>query len=1127
MSTDVLFSQVVQLMQGTSFIDESNYGKIFYNRGVTIGMPSCDSRPYLYFSQDTSQPVVYTPVTAECIIAANIDFEIDLDFVLMSSSAGCSLWSNLDGSGNGLLLSIDAYNRLHLTLIVNGSIKINYTYSVKLAINTVYTVTFGRTNGNFELLVNGVLASFGLTNAYYAGAIPNGTNIYIGSDASITSIYGFIRRYRYTVGGMRYTASFTPSYDAYPSASSNSDVVISSISSQLVKANQSNTLTLVTANAVSLKCIISDLNGNALTLTNSLAYNSLTQWTFTLTPPSYNGRLLVSFTAYDQANYLGNSYTKRFVLINSTNSSLTDVENFIYNIGALSSWVDFTDIGTLTASSGHITKVIDKATGDYVSSNNASLNSYSINAFNNYNGLSFTSAANSAFSYNTSITLNTAFTVILGLYYTGTQVGQGAGGFYLNSTGDGSGYGLQLTATSTGVDYIDINMFDSVNTLINAMDKFAPAGKYILGLSGDGINPPSLIINQVSYPITNPKLLSNALTIAKFGCIDSNHTSMLTISSILIYNQRLTDAYINLIMGLLNQSWLVYAAIPIIEPPLYSTGVAGEKYKSNITILNATSVSLVASAGTGWVITNTSGNTYAISGYMPDIIETITFTITARNAVNTAIATYPISVTTDSTTPVIHMPDVLACDVNSSFYANVVLENTTGASVVITGGSGWVIKNVSGNIWSITGYAGDIAGTYTMTIKAINSASGSALEASYHLRIIALNYLPQLYQIYTDTNSNRNTNLINTPESFYINIENGPEAAIVSPIYSPFRLSGMVIQYNNYGEWNNLVLGTDYVGYDKLTEISAVTGIDFYKSVRIIDFKRSGEYRFVSYITLGSAQHDNYKQFIIDAAEHIVNERTLNTAVISNNPNTLPVEDYQVDFSTSLNWGVLKTVVDGILTSLVSANANGDTPAIVSHGANLSFPHVYAKNDRYIGLGNVQNYPPVNDASFAAGSNSAYMTPAYAFRLNSASGTPQATITVPGISVALSSPVLTDATIATKALTYQGLVNMIMNGFAPWTLLYSNARPAQITPWPPTFPCYFKGYKLSNMTDMFNAIEFYYQIENINYRLDTGVAYLPMDISVYAIKLDSSASYATVSGFNPLSPIGLPMNKLV
>ena len=1126
MAGDSKYGQVAHLLQGNSFDDASSFGHTFYHRNVTVEKVSDTAVPYFFFASLAEQPVLYTPSDDSTRIGYNQDFTIELDANPSAYPYGAALFSNRDAAGNGILLGLTAMGQLFATITIAGNTRFSYTAPQRHSKNALFTIALQRANGTLSLYCDGVNQSMATINAFLPAAIPCGQNVYIGGDTIISPFNGYIRRYRFT-RAMRYSENYVPGVLEYPSFDDSSNPVsIIGVNPTHVPVATGLTLAIQAVNAVSLKAQVEDLYGNVLPgVTVNLVKNTNASWQAAVSAIPYTGRVYLSLIGYNGTVYTGESFAKRIPIYVTATGAVDAFEEAIFNIGPCVSWVDFSDPNTLTLDGGNVVKVNDKASFTALDATNKLLSAYTVAPFSK-GGLAFSNASQAALVYETPVTCASAVTLITVFAYSGTQVGQGKGGLFINDTGNNNGKGFKATAVSSGSDYIDITEVSSLGQLFQVPDTIAPASKYVVAVAMDDQSAPVLYINQVKIALPSAQLLKEVLTVAYIGSLDSGYKNLATVASVIIYNGRIAESYIKSISGNLNTLLNVYTPKPYSMPPSPSTGIVGEVYTGTLSVYNSSTASISASDGSPWIISRVSGSTFSVTGRLPNAVMPFSITVTASNGVDQDVSTFPIVLQVDDTTPVIYRPDTLLCDAGLPYYGQVRISKADSASISCTSGNAWTITRIGGTeYWVITGVAGNTSGTFKLAITATNSASGSSLKSQFDFKVDAIDYSPHVLPVNTGHTGLERYVVENEP--FFYQKENGIQINVISFKGGPFREDGFLMEAFENGAWRTAFVGRDYVFHGPLTEIKQHTGVSFYKAIRLINPLLPNTLR-ASYTRMGGVAGMDYGQMLESVSNYLVNDRVPGSgAVITGMPNNLPIAKHTHRMSDIRGFGDLYAALYWMSIQTSQAHANGEYATANVHRGRTDFPHAYKKADA--GLSNIQNYPPATPATTVPSNSTSYMTVECAYKMTTAgTSAGQATTSIYGVMLLNNNVFAGDATDATKGLTYAGLLDMLAKDSAYLSTLYSDCVPVQITPWPPVYPCYFKGYRAENQQMLFNILETFYRQGNINVRTDIGVAYLPHSIAALnaVIALDSNSAYTGQRGFTPSSVICAPFNRL-
>lgn len=1129
MSGDLYFSKVALLLAGDTFTDASNNKTAVTASGINISnaFPGVIAKSLWFQDTLTGQPL-YATAPANSFIDANEDFSIELTAYCRQNVNGSALYSTRTNSGiaSGLLIGLKANGTVFVRATSGGQLVIKIDTQYPVTLNALHTFCIERYNGNWTLYVDGLPVIDLQHTSLFTGAIDHSDKIYIGCDPYTTPFIGAISQVRVTVGVARYRGSYPIALTPYALYSSTPNVVFSNLSTSIATANAAFNATLDITNISS--ATISAVNGDNTPVGGNWSIIPTTNgnpngWIISGIAPAtvVNFSVVVSVVTLQALGSLTASHV--YKITNTTNGTITSNQALVQNSGTLALWLDPSDASSVVSSSGNVVQLIDKNNGIVFSpASGGPVPTVDSAAFTTLNAIGFTNNAACGLIAQTPIQVSDASndsTIFLVGKYTGQQLGQGAGSFqlsYVPSTNIADGTSKWILSTSNvGTTNAAASFYDSnlVQDAVGTAPTIQPGTKFLVAWKSS-TGTAEIYINQRLAATTLISGVANLWSsvdsaIKYIGGAVAPTGSFITLGEVIAYSSALDSSTTNNIESYLNRKWGIYADIPYSTIPSVLTGYVADQYVATTVIPWATSVSISASAGTGWSIVPTSGgvaNLYTISGTLPTTPQSIVLTITSHNGAIVNIDTYTLQALAEPLMPVIGTPNNLACQAGSIYVSLIYIHSADTVTVNANAGSNWNIAAAShgsyGN-YLITGTVPNTIGSLVLTVTAVKTQPDgqvSTTEAPFTIVVTGnQSVLNTPYPL--DLTGLLSSNLI-IKESQTLTAYNGPLNQLLIPVLAPFFAVGLLVQYY----LPNGILGTaikdvDYVLVFEYEEMSTVCQTPIYGGISFNNPNITGEI-FLTYQALGGNFALDKQSIIESLFNYSINGQFVSWDAVTNRPAFFPVDTHKLNIQNdSIGYSSLDVALSNLKIQTTIPVVDSDLNNLNLHIDNVnSNPHGITKAD--LNLGNVQNFGLATNNQITDPTNvTSYLTPSTAYTaiaaaLNNASDALRGKAflnlgLLPG-----------DDVDATKFLTAQGVVNLI-------TSIQSNAVnslfnigvnlaqiPATVTPSPPILPFWWRGVKYTAIIDFVNAVETLVGIAPIPYDINTGTFYFPVGVGI-------------------------------
>ena len=678
------------------------------------------------------------------------------------------------------------------------------------------------------------------------------------------------------------------------------------------------------------------------------------------------------------------------------------------------------------------------------------------------------------------------------------------------------------------------NRFEG-NVLLNVGEPALVVWRY------DPVNGPVLRINGAAVGLnwTHGNAGAWHTPLQCFTQIGGSH-SLGTVAEFIAFASSLPDAEVTPIEALLQTKWFPTVGVaPTISNPTEPSQYAMELYAGSVTIsnggLNPITASISASAGTGWTITQdaTTATLWHIVGRMP-ASGNVTVTVTAEQ--DNAVASYSFVLITSplATAPVIGTLTPLIVGKSAAYSATIVITNAYNAnsspavSVSAPVGTGWAIAPDSSgtpNLYRITGTMPAVLTEFNLTVTA-NDQFNTGFGNNTVTRVfpmettgVATLLTPQ-YPL--DLTGLLSTNTVTGEQQTLTNV-NGANGQFFVPTLAPFFANGMVLQYESLGGLRTAQMWVDYAPVAELQTLSRACAFPLYTAVAVFNPAITGTVT-VGYQTLGGNFSIDRQALFTGLADKIINARELDWSSIVNLPLTYPVAPHTHDVETDLvgTSGVASSI-ESIVSAYGSASQSKDLAAMAAHIARTDNPHGVTPSQ--VNLGNVPNYPPATDTQAQTASNTTTLLTPHGAAMAARVGLAQASSTVAGLMQLNEGTTAGDDTDATSGLTAAGLLALMTatGNNQIKTTFVSGEQVALLTPYPITFPVFWRGISYANLTALLYAIESYVGVEVLPFNQTTGTLFFPKNVTVPSLTLSATTTATGTRNATTADDASLPM----
>lgn len=1140
MSGDSYFSSVALFVQGDTYNDLSYNQYPSTVAGVTIGSGYAGSYPLFlqYKAGLVGQPLYFNAPQA-ANIAANIDFTIEVEAFCQMSYTGYALYSNRTNTGvsQGLLIGIDPQGRPFVRATSGGTIVIEILTNRQVSINATHLFSLQRRAGVWTLFIDGIPYLDVAHTNIWNGAIDGGNNVYLGCDPQAAVLIGALNQVRVTMGVARYSGQYGVSLLPFVTYSTNPNITFGALSNAVAKASNPFIAQVLLTNTVSVS--VTAVNGANQPVGSGWTISAdpsglLNSWIINGIAPGViaDFNIVIAATTPPAQGSLTTSHS--YHIANTATGTLSQEQAALEATNQLALWIDASDNTTISTSSGNITQVVDKANGIVFSAApNKTPPVLNTTAFG-LNSIGFPNGAASGLLTQTPVVVTDAAsdsTIFLVGSYTGQQMGQGGGVFQLSylpdtTVVDGTTTWVISTTNVGGANatlsaYDNSASQDGVTTapVLQSGAKFLATWRSMNGLLQIFVNQ-NLVATTL---VTGQANVWNAVNaaISFIGGAQSPTGAFISLGELIAISADLDNSTTEQIESYLNHKWSIYPFVPFAQTPSTLSGYIGNNYAAQTIITDATSVSVSASAGTGWAIApSVTGvlNQYTITGVLPTTPQQITLTITTHNGAILGTDSYTITALALPTTPVIMTPDNLACQQSSGYVSAVYVESADSVSITANAGSGWSIVpgsiGINGN-YMITGLMPSTVGTVILTITATKTTDGVVQSTTANFAVLCTTTQIALTTQYPlDLTGVASSNLINA-ESQTLTTYNGPLQQLLVPILAPFFGASMLVQYYNLtGVLTTAVAGVDYELVFKYNDISEVADADVFGGLSFMNPNIHGTV-YLTYQTVGGNYAVDSQYLIEQLFSYSLNPQFVSWNAVTGKPRYFPVNTHYLNMQNdTVGYAGLVSAMTALATASATAVADSDVAAMTTHMLNTHNPHSNTANT--IGLGSVANYALATPAQAIVSTNTTtYLTPMTAY-IAVMNALPHATVSISG-KMTLNLGIYTgDDTNTTKGLTPAGVINLLTSPTANAlnTLFQNNVNaaqvPVQVNPAPPNFPLYWKGIQYANVAAFVNAVETYVGIAPIPYNQATGTFYFPVGVTPPSL-LTTSTPVATTT----------------
>lgn len=1156
MAGDVHFPKVqLLLLPSAGFTDLSYNEAVVHNGPITLTdlLPGILNDSYSFPKNLTGTPFwVEHAYGAE--IAEGKDFALEISAYCQKNLQGSVLFSNRTsgGTANGLIVGLDPMGRPFVRVIHNGVLKLAIQGSRVAANDALRLIKVHRKGGIWGLMLDGVPQYDLGHQPVYNGAIQHGEKFYIGCDPYTTCFVGGINQLRLTIGEARQTQLYAPSILPWPIYATDPNILFGTLSTNITTRNAAVSILLDIENAAAVSVAAVDGANNAVgsdwEIASYPAGGGQNTYRITGTAPSAlaDYTLVITGTTDSQHGELDRSQDYR--IYNTSAGTLSPMQNLLASIGGTKLWLDANDSTTISLSGSNVNQILNKIDSMPLVAATSRPKPVLDTTSMNQNSIKFIANASSGLVPTVPIVLTGADSgsaVILGGKYVGTQLGQGAGLFQISygdddAREDGTAAWV-LSSSLTGEDNAAVSMYDSSarQNGIGTDAVLEPGDTFVIAWT-TGANRADIWVNQ--RLISENELAgtlgfwsSVSAAIGFIGGPQSPTGAFITMNTLIAIDKELNESDLEALMSAVNHDINAYPAVPFTTVPSDLNGYIGNPFIATTIVTDAETVEIEGTGGTNWAITPSGSSIpgeHVITGTLPATPGTLQLTITMDNNGVEGIDVYQIEVLALPTTPTVETPLNLFAQRNSSFASLLNVFSADTVSIVGSSGTGWTIEeapeNDSGN-YLITGVAPDTLGSMTLTITASLYDEETELTVQTvraFTVVVGPNLDEEPHQYPVDLTGLLSSNKI-TSESQTLTSANGIKHQLLIPVFAPFFGDSLLLQfYNAEGERVDAVAGVDYVSVLEQGEMSRLADSKIYSGVLVLNPTLRGA-SFLTYQTLGGSFGVDRRLMIEELARVSHSPRYVAWDAVTGKPTFFPVNEHYVNVQTEMVG--LATLVGGLeqLRAQLGTIVEEDVAALVPHVANKNNPHGDTK--AHIGLPLVQNYPPASTPEAQAGtSTQRYLTAKTAIEAIDAA-LPVAADTVTGKHLLNLGTLPGDDTDNTKPLTGRGVVNLLvtpvpnaLNSLFDSTINQAE-QPVQATPFPLTFPLFWKGIRCVNVQQFAEVVRSYTGIRSLRFDQNTGVFYFPVDVVAPALATTSSFVSAGVTPASVMSAVTLPL----
>lgn len=1147
---DTYFSKVVLLLQGDTLIDQSNNNlKASLNGAqITTALPSVAGASFWLTDDLHGQPLFVQSLTSTALVADE-DVTIEFSAFCQKNRLGSALFSNRidQGVASGIFVGIDQTGKVFVRITSNGKLMVVINTYRPVTFDALHVFALVRKGTTWTLYIDGVANVDIRNNASFSGAIDGGMKWYLGCDPYTAPMIGAISQVRVTRNVARYATNYPVPLVPFNSFSDTPNVVFSDLSTHVSIKDTTFTATLTMTNTQS--ATVRAVNGSNLPVGSnwnitSTSYRGNTIWTITGTAPSSLTGYHLIVTATEPASLGGYQVSKTYSVINTLNGQESPEQALLYGIGDVAMWLDAADQTTLTSSSSNVTQFLDKTLGvPFLPMPGAPSPTVDVGTFVNA-AISFPNGAASGLSATTPMVVTdeqSECTLFVVGCYNGTQVGQGAGTFKLSYLADPTTFdGMPswgMTTSQVGMNDASFFFYDGSPTQNGVTSSpVLMSGQKFIAVWKSNSTSFDLYVNQrlvTTAPISGHSVYSAASAAIGFiGGAQSPTGSFVTVGEVVAFSSHLSQSDTEIVESYLNHKWSIYPLVPFVEEPNVLQGYMGQPYLAEVVVVDATSVSVSASAGTNWTMSLlTSGQqaVYSITGTLPSYATTVDLTFNSANGSVIGTDTYTVNVQAVPDIPIIQPPSNRYCQVSVGYVSYIEILNATTYEITADAGSNWSIAQAhhpDPNQYVILGTMPSTVGPVTLTITAhYTPAVGDPITVINTFVIYATaqaQLLPSQYPL--DLTGLLPSNKI-TREKQTLTMLNGIRKQILVPTFSPYFGESLVVERRSASTaFQTLTHGVDYELAYKYEELSRVTQTPIYGGIVFLKPSLHGTI-YLTYQTVGGNLSFDKQKAILELFDDSFNTRKIPWSSVTAKPYNFPVGKHSLNVNSEA-IGLSNTVsaLDLIKIAVQSLPEAGDVAALNAHKLDLNNPHQLTKAS--IGLGSVQNYPLATLAQAQeTGNASTYLTPKTLAKAASVF-IAQATTNAYGAAKLNTGTAPADLTDATKALTASSLVNLATiaptNPIKTFVNQYIKnvQQEVPVTPNPLVFPLWWRGVKYDTLDAFIFGVQTLVGVSPLTYDENKGVMLFPIDVLAPTLATTSTMLMVNPTKASVNQPIG-------
>lgn len=610
----------------------------------------------------------------------------------------------------------------------------------------------------------------------------------------------------------------------------------------------------------------------------------------------------------------------------------------------------------------------------------------------------------------------------------------------------------------------------------------------------------------------------------------------------LAFQGALDDNALEQIENFLVAKWFASSATaPTITTPTLLSAYVSSTYTATVTITNgsgnATEATISATAGSDWTITQaseTDPTIWTVTGTMPSLAGETTVTITGTVDGLTTEASFVLTAIERPAVPDFGTLTPTQAATSASYTGTVIINNMTtvgasGVTIQAAAGSGWTIaaQSEGSSTYVINGTMPSSAGSFNLVITATNTnaanTTSSTATATYSLHAVSV-AVPTSSRYALDLTGVLAANKIKL-EQHTLTSANGADRQMIVPILGPFYAKNLLVQYKNTaGQYVTAELNVDYVPVCEFYQLSDIAAYPLYGAIGMLNVALEGTI-YITYQSLGG-------DFVIDKnmlyeklAARIANPRQVEWSAVTGLPNYYPVNTHEHELSSDIiGMSAATTAVEAITTAESSGHEETDLTLIKAHIAQTGNVHNTVPAD--IGLEYVNNYPIATVAQAVDSTNdSTYLTPMTASAAGK-EGLDTATSTSYGITQLNLGTATGDDANSEDALTAAGIM-ALMNS-ADSNLFKTNFSGGQViakvSPYPMTFPLYWKGLLCRTLAEFISRVETYADIYPLQFNSASGEFYFPQGSTPPNLGTSQTQTATKYTRRSVSSPVSVPLS---